>query len=153
LSLRPAWLQTRGNDEVLPPRGPAYTARGPAFGPTHKPDTCAEGRHGDLGTAHYRSGDKLDGLGRELHLGFREEFRRLPLTAQGEAFRAYVADLTGAVYALDEDDPDRSGILLIQQIAEQLLPHVEAGELSLADTIVVEIGGGLQVGGSLADLL
>lgn len=97
--------------------------------------------------------EKLDGLGRELHLGFREEFRRLPLTAQGEAFRAYVADLTGAVYALDEDDPDRSGILLIQQIAEQLLPHVEAGELSLADTIVVEIGSGLQVGGSLADLL
>ena len=97
--------------------------------------------------------EKLDGLGRELHLGFREEFRRLPLSAQGEAFRAYVADLTGAVYALDEDDPDRAGILLIQQIAEQLLPHVEAGELSLADTIVVDIGGGLQVGGSLADLL
>jgi hypothetical protein len=98
--------------------------------------------------------DKLDGLGRELHIGFREEFRRLPLRAQGEEFRAYVADLAGAVYALDEDDPDRAGILLIQQIAEQLLPHVEAGELSLGDTIVVELGsGGLQVGGSLADLL
>ena len=98
--------------------------------------------------------DKLDGLGRELHIGFREEFRRLSLAAQGEEFRAYVADLAGAAYALDEDDPDRAGILLIQQIAEQLLPHVEAGELSLGDTIVVELGGGgLQVGGSLADLL
>ena len=98
--------------------------------------------------------DKLDGLGRELHIGFRDEFRRLPLTAQGEAFRAFLGDLGGAVYALDEDDPDRAGILLIQQIAEQLLPHVEAGELSLADTIVVEIGGGgIPVGGSLADLL
>jgi hypothetical protein len=97
--------------------------------------------------------DKLDGLGRELHVGFREEFRRLPLAAQGEEFRAYVADLSAAAFALEEDDPDRAGILLIQQIAEQLLPHVEAGELSLGDTIVVEIGGGLQVGGSLADLL
>lgn len=98
--------------------------------------------------------DKLDGLGRELHIGFRDEFRRLPLTAQGEVFRAFLGDLGGAVYALDEDDPDRAGILLIQQIAEQLLPHVEAGELSLADTIVVEIGGGgIPVGGSLADLL
>ena len=97
--------------------------------------------------------DKLDGPGRELHLAFREDFRRLPLTAQGEEFRAYVAELTRAVYALDEDDPDRPGILLIQQICEQLLPHVEVGDLSLSDTIVVEIGGGVQVGGSLADLL
>lgn len=98
--------------------------------------------------------EKLDGLGRELHIGFREEFRRLPLLAQGEEFRAFLGELTDAAYALDEDDPDRPGILLIQQIAEQLLPHVEAGELSLGDTIVVEIGGGgLQPGGSLADLL
>lgn len=98
--------------------------------------------------------DKLDGLGRELHLGFGEEFRRLPLSRQGEEFRAYVSTLAGAAYALDEDDHDRPGILLMQQIAEQLLPHVEAGELSLADTIVVEVGsGGVQVGGSLADLL
>ena len=98
--------------------------------------------------------EKLDGLGRELHLGFREEFRRLPLAAQGEEFRAYVAELTSAIYTLDEEDPDLAGMLLIQQIAEQILPHVEAGELSLTDTIVVDLGsGGLQAGGSLADLL
>jgi hypothetical protein len=96
---------------------------------------------------------RLEGPGRELHIGFREEFRRLPLAAQGEAFRDYLAELNAAVYTLAEDDPDRPGILLIQQIAEQLLPHVEAGELSLGDTIVVEIGGGFQVGGSLTDLL
>ncbi len=42
-------------------------------------------------------------------------------------------------------------MLLIQQIAEQLLPHIEAGELSLGDTIVVDVGGGLPV--SLTDLL
>lgn len=97
--------------------------------------------------------EKLEGPGRELHIGFREEFRRLPLAAQGEAFRDYLAELNAAVYTLAEDDPNRPGILLIQQIAEQLLPHVEAGELSLGDTIVVEIGGGFAVGGSLTDLL
>jgi hypothetical protein len=97
--------------------------------------------------------EKLEGPGRELHIGFREDFRRLPLAAQGETFRDYLAELSAAVYTLAEDDPNRPGILLIQQIAEQLLPHVEAGELSLGDTIVVEIGGGFQVGGSLTDLL
>jgi hypothetical protein len=85
--------------------------------------------------------EKLDGPGRELHIGFREDFRRLPLAEQGAQFRAYLADLTAAVFELDEADPNRPGLLLIQQIAEQLLPHVEAGELSLGDTIVVEIGG------------
>jgi len=97
--------------------------------------------------------EKLDGPGRELHIGFREDFRRLPLAEQGAQFRAYLADLTAAVFELDEADPNRPGLLLIQQIAEQLLPHVEAGELSLGDTIVVEIGGGFAVGGSLAALL
>ena len=97
--------------------------------------------------------EKLDGPGRELHIGFQEAFRRLPLAAQGDQFRAYLAELDAAVYTLADDDPNRPGILLIQQIAEQLLPHVEAGELSLGDTVVVEIGGGFQVGGSLTDLL
>ncbi len=97
--------------------------------------------------------EKLEGPGRELHIGFQEAFRRLPLATQGAEFRTYLAELDAALYTLAEDDPNRPGMLLIQQIAEQLLPHVEAGELSLGDTIVVEIGSGLQVGGSLADLL
>lgn len=97
--------------------------------------------------------EKLEGPGRELHIGFQEAFRRLPLAAQGETFRDYVAELGAAASTLAEDDPNRPGILLIQQIAEQLLPHVAAGELSLGDTIVVEIGGGFAVGGSLTDLL
>jgi hypothetical protein len=97
--------------------------------------------------------DKLDGVGRELHIGFTEEFRRLPLRDQGDLFAAYVADLGETAWALREDDPDRPGILLVHQIAEQLLPHVVSGDLALGDAIVVELGGGLPVGGSLTDLL
>ena len=41
--------------------------------------------------------DKLDGIGRELHIGFTEEFRRLPLREQGQLFDAYVAELGAAV--------------------------------------------------------
>jgi hypothetical protein len=97
--------------------------------------------------------DKLDGIGRELHIGFTEEFRRLPLREQGQLFDAYVAELGAAVWEMPEDDPDRAGMLLVLQIAEQLLPHVAAGELALGDVIVVELGGGLPIGGSLTDLL
>jgi hypothetical protein len=97
--------------------------------------------------------DKLDGIGRELHVGFTEAFRRLPLREQGAVFDAYVAELAAAVWDLPEDVPDRAGMLLIHQIAEQLQPHVAAGDLALGDTIVVELGGGLPLGGSLTDLL
>jgi hypothetical protein len=95
--------------------------------------------------------EKLEGNGMELHIGFTEAFRKLGLAEQGAAFRAYVADLGDDIEALSAADPNRSGMLLIQQVAEQLLPHVEAGELSLGDTIVVDVGGGLPV--SLTDLL
>jgi hypothetical protein len=37
--------------------------------------------------------DKEDGTSRELHISFREDFRQLPLEAQGASFAAYVAEL------------------------------------------------------------
>ena len=95
--------------------------------------------------------EKLEGNGLELHIGFTEGFRKLGLDEQGAAFRAYLSDLGGRIDALSATDQNRAGMLLIQQVAEQLLPHVKAGELSLGDTIVVDIGGGIPV--SLADLL
>jgi len=80
-----------------------------------------------------------DRQGWELHLDFRPEFRALALTAQASTFRGYLGDLAIGVVALAEDDRNRQGMLLVQQIAEQLLPHVENGDLDLSETIVVEI--------------
>jgi hypothetical protein len=77
--------------------------------------------------------------GWELHIDFRPEFRDLPLRDQGTSFRAYLTDLAASLAGLAQDDRNRQGILLVQQIAEQLLPHVESGELALNETIEVEI--------------
>jgi len=93
--------------------------------------------------------DRPDGPGRELHLTFTPEFRRLDLARQGQAFRGYVAELHGRIESIpDGDDRNRRGMLIVLQIAEQLLPHIANGDMALEETIVVELGpeaGGLSV--------
>jgi len=95
--------------------------------------------------------DAASGLGRELHIDFKPGFRERDLAGQGEQFRAYLGALSEYIVGTEEDDPNRAGMLLVQQIAEGLLPHVEAGDIALSDTIVVEVGGAPGV--SLTDLL
>ncbi|MEN8175790.1 MAG: transcriptional regulator [Pseudomonadota bacterium] len=77
--------------------------------------------------------------GWELHIDFRPEFRDLTLHDQSARFRGYLTSLVADLNSVSEGDRDYQGILLIQQIAEQLLPHVESGDLALNETIVVEI--------------
>lgn len=74
----------------------------------------------------------------ELHITFTEEFRHADLAAQGEQFRSYLADL-GAALKGDMDGRTAQGVLLIQQICEQLRPHIEAGEMALGETLVIEV--------------
>jgi len=78
--------------------------------------------------------------GRELHVRFTDAFRALGLQEQGTVFSRYLAELEGGIDRLGEGDADRAGMLIIQQLAEQLLPHVVSGELELDETIVVEMG-------------
>lgn len=83
--------------------------------------------------------EQEDGGQRELHLNFTPEFCSLDLQAQTEELNAYVHQLNESALELASDDPNRIGMLLIQQIAEQLVPHVAAGELALQETIVIAI--------------
>ena len=86
----------------------------------------------------------------ELHINFTDDFRAAELAAQGEAFRAYLAEL-GAALKGDLDGRDAQGVMLVQQICEQLQPHVEAGEIPLSETLVIEVKR--TPGVNLADLL
>jgi len=95
--------------------------------------------------------DREDGSGRELHINFRDEFRALDITARGEQFRAYLMSLQEGVQGLEERDPNRAGMLIVQQVCEQLLPHIAADEIPLSETLVVEIEQ--TPGVSLSDLL
>lgn len=75
----------------------------------------------------------------ELHIDFVEDFRKASLEHQREQFRAYLAELHEASQAGTEDQRSLQGLLLVQQICEQLAPHIDSGDLALADTLVVEV--------------
>jgi len=77
--------------------------------------------------------------GREIHIGFRDDFRILNIQQQSEQFRQFIAEVSTAASKLDEQDTNRQGMLTILQICEQLLPHIEANEIPLEETIVVNI--------------
>lgn len=74
----------------------------------------------------------------ELHIDFREEFKAADLADQAGRFRAYLAELSAALKG-DLDARDAQGIMLVQQICEQLQPHIESGELALGETLVIEV--------------
>ena len=84
--------------------------------------------------------DQPDQPGRELHLDFVDEFQALDLQAQGRKFHQYLQALQQDINRLPEGDPNRAGMLIVQQIAEQLYPHIQNGELELNETIIVELG-------------
>ena len=75
--------------------------------------------------------------GREVHLDFNNDFRILNLSQQIDTFRAFIANLAKDIDALDNDNPDRKGMLTIYQICEEIMPHLEANEIPLEETIVV----------------
>lgn len=84
--------------------------------------------------------DQTDQPGRELHIDFTKDFQSLESDAQAGQFQTYLLELQQGIASLPEDDPNRAGMLIVQQIAEQLYSHIKAGELELEETIIVEIG-------------
>lgn len=77
--------------------------------------------------------------GRELHLEFTPEFRALKLPQQSDSFHEFLHYLKTEIGILEDHDPNRQGMLLILQIAEGLLPHIEANDVPLEEAIVVNI--------------
>lgn len=87
----------------------------------------------------------------ELHIDFADEFKTAELADQGAQFRGYLDELNQALGKGDLDERNAQGMLLIQQICEQLQPHIEAGEVALGETLVIEVQR--TPGVNLADLL
>jgi hypothetical protein len=77
--------------------------------------------------------------GYELHLDFTTEFRALNIAQQADAFQQYINRLINEISQLDEKDSNRQGMLTILQVAEQLMPHIEANEIPLEETIVINL--------------
>ena len=83
--------------------------------------------------------ERDDGTGRELHLEFSDDFRRLDVGDRAATLRDYISQLSRRITEAGDASPDAQGMLTVQQIAEQLLPHIEADEIALTETIVIEI--------------
>ena len=87
----------------------------------------------------------------ELHIDFNEDFKAASLDQQAEQFRSYLHELGAALEGGGLDGRNAQGVMLIQQICEQLRPHIEAGEVALGETLIVEVQR--TPGVNLADLL
>lgn len=80
--------------------------------------------------------------GHELHLDFTAEFRALNSAQQADAFQNYINSLINEISRLDEKETNRQGMLTILQVAEQLMPHIQANEIPLEETIVISLQQG-----------
>ena len=77
--------------------------------------------------------------GHELHLDFTAGFRAMNSAQQADAFQNYIKSLINEISRLDENDANRQGMLTILQVAEQLMPHIQANEIPLEETIVISL--------------
>ena len=80
-----------------------------------------------------------DSQTRELHLSFTPAFQQQNLEQRLNEFRQHINDLQQSIHNT-QDDATQQGMLTILQISEQILPHLEADEIPLEETIVIEIG-------------
>lgn len=76
--------------------------------------------------------------GYELFVDFQSDFCTLALDEQAQAFRTYLAEVAGLI-AKAQDDRTLQGLFIVQQLAEQLLPYVESGDLDLEETINIHV--------------
>lgn len=74
----------------------------------------------------------------ELHLRFKPDFQQLPLEERLETLQQYLTELQHNI-ARENNEANRQGLLSIAQITEQLYPHLEADEIPLQETTVIEM--------------
>lgn len=79
------------------------------------------------------------GQGRILVIGFTPEFQSLDLAEQGEEFGIYLQTLNEGINLLSPEDPNHQGMLIVQQICEQLHPHIASGDLVVEEPITIQI--------------
>ncbi|MEA3409922.1 MAG: hypothetical protein U9R74_00060 [Pseudomonadota bacterium] len=80
-----------------------------------------------------------EGNGHQLRIEFTDGYRALAIDAQVREMRGYLQDLRRKIGEEDEHSADRFGMLTIQQVAGELLPHIAAGEIPLQETILVDV--------------
>ncbi len=75
----------------------------------------------------------------ELHIDFVDEFKNAAPEQRSQGFAVYLAELNSNLAGGELDERTTQGILLIQQICEQLAPVIQTDELPLNETLVIEV--------------
>jgi len=88
---------------------------------------------------------------RELHLSFTPEFQQMSVEQRLEALRAYIETMLTQARATEDEGAQR-GVMMVIDLTEQLLPHIQSDALPLKETLIVEMGEGAE-GSSLDELL
>lgn len=83
--------------------------------------------------------DPANGQGRILAIAFTPEFQALGVEQQASEFSTYLQALEEGIASLAEDDPNRQGMRIVQQIADQLAPRIASGDLSTEETMTIQI--------------
>lgn len=88
---------------------------------------------------------------REIHLSFTPEFQFMEQPQRVQVYKSYIEYLIAKAQQ-SQDETEQKGVITILQIAEQLFSHIQADQIPLHETLVVEMGENAE-GSSLDELL
>ena len=75
---------------------------------------------------------------RELHITYKEEYQALGLSSRVQQMHQHLQDLQ-ANYQASSDPAEQQGMQMIMQVISQILPYIEADDISLDEAIVLEL--------------
>jgi len=88
---------------------------------------------------------------REMHLTFTPAFKKMSVNQRSESLHAHIASMIDQV-KLTTDTSIQQGLMIVIDLTEQILPHIESDSLPLNETLIVEMGEDAD-GASLEELL
>lgn len=75
---------------------------------------------------------------RELHITYKDTYQALDLPSRVQLMQQHLRDLE-ANYQASSDPAEQQGMQMIMQVVSQILPYIEADEISLDEAIVLEL--------------
>ncbi len=88
---------------------------------------------------------------RELHLSFTAEFQNMQVDQRLQAMREYIESMLLQAKSTSDEGTQR-GLMMVIELSEQLMPHIQTDSMPLHETLIVEMGEDAN-GSSLDELL
>lgn len=79
---------------------------------------------------------------RTLEITFKQEFQTLSLEQRSQELKRYIQSLYQSAQTFKDGNAEKTGLELIMQLSEELLPFIQQDELDLEETIKLEMAMG-----------